>query len=50
MPPSIARPLTLAFICDAQVMHCEDLLPDMRASARKAVKAMQRAPIADLVQ
>ncbi len=33
-----------------QVMHCEDLLPDMRASARKAVRAMQRAPIADLVQ
>ena len=32
------------------VMHCEDLLCHMRTSARRAVKAMRRAPTADLMQ
>ena len=33
-----------------QVVHCAELLPEMRTAARRAMKAMDRAPISDLVQ
>lgn len=33
-----------------QVMHCSELLPDMRNAARRAAKSMDRPPISDLVQ
>jgi superfamily II RNA helicase len=45
----VARLLSRSVDLLRQVAHCEHLLPSVRASARKAGAAMNRAPISDLV-
>ncbi|RMZ57279.1 hypothetical protein APUTEX25_004113, partial [Auxenochlorella protothecoides] len=45
----VARLLMRTVDLARQAAHCEQLLPELRAAARKVVRAMDRSPISDLV-
>ena len=45
----VARLLNRTMDLLKQTSHCRDLLPALRKEARKAVHAMNRKPISDLI-
>jgi superfamily II RNA helicase len=45
----IARLLSRTMDLLKQIRHCDSLLPALRREARRAVAAMDRKPISDLV-